>query len=164
MSTCCSSSCGLKIPDKRFDLTGDQLVDQADRDELVVGILQTSYGDVNLDQIFNSQDLVQVFQSGRYEKGAELGTGWEHGDWDGDGQFGSSDLVLAFQSGGYTWAVRPRALGIGVTDRDDDDGFLGRSRRCRLLESDDGSVNQPHLLSLGLPLLNPLRVDQAFCS
>jgi hypothetical protein len=152
-------------PDLRFDLTGDQTVDQTDRDELVVGILQTTYGDANLDQIFNSQDLVQIFQYGRYERGAIPGTGWEHGDWDGDGQFGSSDLVLALQSGGYTWAVRPQAIRIHVVNRDDDDdGFLGRSRRRRPLEAEDDSVNEQHLLSLGLPLLNPLRVDQAFCS
>ena len=56
-------------------------------------------GDANLDNEFNSGDLVQIFSSGLYEKD-EMAT-WEQGDWTGDMRFGSGDLVAAFADGGY---------------------------------------------------------------
>ena len=34
---------------------------------MIEGILGTTYGDANLDGVFNSQDLVAVFQVGEYE-------------------------------------------------------------------------------------------------
>ena len=56
-------------------------------------------GDANLDVFFNSSDLVQVFQSAKYEE--DLPAGWGAGDWNGDHRFDSSDLILAFQTGSY---------------------------------------------------------------
>ncbi len=97
-------------PDRAFDLTGDGAVDQQDRDEMIERILGTSYGDSNLDGIFNSQDLLLVFQRGKYEDGQPLNAGWADGDWDGDGDFNSGDLLLAFQKGGYVAAATDRAL------------------------------------------------------
>lgn len=58
-------------------------------------------GDANLDGIFNSTDLVLVFQAGKYETGIQ-NADWATGDWNEDGYFNSSDLVLAFQEGCYT--------------------------------------------------------------
>jgi hypothetical protein len=69
------------------------------------------YGDANLDGIFNSSDLVQIFQRGQYEDGRTGNSGWAEGDWNCDGEFNSSDLVLAFQTGGYT------AASIAARDR-----------------------------------------------
>jgi hypothetical protein len=57
-------------------------------------------GDANRDGLFNSGDLVQVFQFGKYQTGEPAL--WSEGDWNGDGYFDTSDMVLAFQSGGYT--------------------------------------------------------------
>jgi hypothetical protein len=76
-------------------------VDASDRDHLVLRILDTVYGDTNLDQLFDSSDLVRAFQQGQYEDDRALNSGWEEGDWNGDGEFTSSDLVLAFQSGAF---------------------------------------------------------------
>ena len=56
--------------------------------------------------MFDSSDLVQVFQRAEYEDQLQGNSTWEDGDWDGDGDFTSSDLVLAFQSGGYQMAAR----------------------------------------------------------
>lgn len=56
-------------------------------------------GDANLDGVFNSTDLVLVFQAGKYETGQAAV--WATGDWNEDGVFNSSDLVLAFQEGHY---------------------------------------------------------------
>jgi hypothetical protein len=88
-------------PDTRFDLTGDGAVDDQDRDTLILEILDTTYGDANLDGIFDSNDLIRIFVAGKYEDGVPLNALWEEGDWDGDGECGTADLVLAFQTGGY---------------------------------------------------------------
>ncbi len=68
-------------------------------------ILRTSPGDANLDGVFDSADLVQIFIGGEYEDGTPGNSGWSTGDWDGDGEFTSSDLVQAFGSGSYVSAV-----------------------------------------------------------
>ncbi|MCA9149275.1 MAG: lamin tail domain-containing protein [Planctomycetales bacterium] len=63
---------------------------------------RTIPGDVNHDGIFNSADLVAIFQAGEYEDDIEDNSSWEEGDWNGDGDFTTADLVYAFQAGTYT--------------------------------------------------------------
>ena len=92
--------------DLRFDLDGDRLVDRNDVEFLVRRILRSKPGDANLNRIFNSEDLVIVFQAGEYEDGIAANSGWAEGDWNCDGDFGSSDMVLAFIDGGYVADVR----------------------------------------------------------
>lgn len=84
-----------------LDYTGDNRVDSADRDFLIRNILDTSYGDSNLDGRFNSRDLVLVFQADEYEDAVGGNSTWATGDWNGDSEFDSRDFVLAFDSGGY---------------------------------------------------------------
>lgn len=57
-------------------------------------------GDSNFDGTFDSADLVQVLQLGKYESGLQDAT-WSSGDWNGDGYFNSSDFVTAFQASTY---------------------------------------------------------------
>ena len=95
-------------PDPSFDLNGDRFVNSADRDVLILDILGTSYGDANLNGVFNSTDMVIVFQRGEYEDGVPGNSTWAEGDWNGDGEFDSSDMVKAFQGGGYTAAAQIR--------------------------------------------------------
>ena len=52
-------------------------------------------GDSNFDGVFNSGDLVNVFQFAKYETGKAATV--EEGDWNGDGVFDSTDLVFVFQ-------------------------------------------------------------------
>jgi hypothetical protein len=59
----------------------------------------TGPGDANFDRLFNSSDLVSVFQRGKYESNSPAT--WSDGDWNCDGLFGSGDLVAAFQRGWY---------------------------------------------------------------
>jgi hypothetical protein len=87
--------------DLRFDLDGDQEVDEADRDTLIEQRLNTTYGDANLDGRFDSADLVMIFTRGQYEDDQAKNSGWADGDWNCDGEFNSRDLVLAFQRGSY---------------------------------------------------------------
>lgn len=87
--------------DTRFDLNQDGLLDAADRDAMIFDELGSTYGDSNLDRIFNSSDLVAVFAQGLYEDGIEKNAGWADGDWNCDGDFDTADLIMAFQAGGY---------------------------------------------------------------
>lgn len=61
-------------------------------------------GDSNHDGIFDSSDLVLVFQAGKYENKDSRPATFEEGDWNGDGVFDSSDLVFVFQSDTYASA------------------------------------------------------------
>lgn len=70
-------------------------------------------GDANLDGVFDSADLVQVFTAGEYEDTKLTPTGWvnrhnsfwDEGDWNGDAEFTSSDLVHAMQFNSYSAAA-----------------------------------------------------------
>ena len=93
-----------------FDITGDGLVDGLDVTFWARDLKHTWIGDANLDGEFNSADLVEVFQAGKYELG--LDAGWVEGDWTGDGRFDSSDMVSAFQDGGYELGARTVATAV----------------------------------------------------
>ncbi|MCA9217968.1 MAG: VCBS repeat-containing protein [Planctomycetales bacterium] len=58
-------------------------------------------GDSNNDGVFDSSDLVKVFQSAKYDDGVPMNATFDEGDWNGDGDFDSSDLVFAFQTQSY---------------------------------------------------------------
>ncbi len=85
----------------QFDLNLDQVLDAEDWRVMIYDVMQSSFGDANLDRQFNSADLVEVFQSGEYEDQVASNSTWQEGDWNGDGEFDSSDLVQAFQTGLY---------------------------------------------------------------
>ena len=94
-------------PNPAYDLNGDRKVDALDRDHLIRSILNSTYGDSNLDQLFTSQDFIQVFQAGKYEDEIIGNGSWAEGDWNGDGDFDSNDIILAFQMGAYSAAAKP---------------------------------------------------------
>jgi hypothetical protein len=89
----------------RFDLNGSGTVDSQDHAALVHDILETTFGDANLDKRFDSGDLIAVFQPGEYEDAVPGNSGWATGDWNGDGDFDTADLVAAFQEGSYDRAA-----------------------------------------------------------
>jgi hypothetical protein len=82
-----------------FDVNFDLSVDFNDVLSWIKCSKGTCIGDVNLDGVFNSSDLIQLFAQGVYESG-ESAT-WTSGDWNGDFKFDSSDLLVAFQEGCY---------------------------------------------------------------
>lgn len=90
------------------DLNNDAMVNTEDIRVWIKDLSNTYFGDANLDGEFNSGDMVQVFQAGKYELDVEAG--WAQGDWTGDQRFDSGDLVAAFQDGGYELGARA-ALG-----------------------------------------------------
>jgi hypothetical protein len=87
-------------------------------------------GDSNHDGIFNSTDMVVVFQAGEYEDGIADNSTFEEGDWNGDGDFNSEDMVYVFQLGHYSIAARPqRAVPIPLIDADVAAALLATSGR-----------------------------------
>ncbi|MEZ6116413.1 MAG: PEP-CTERM sorting domain-containing protein [Pirellulaceae bacterium] len=82
-----------------FDMNADGNVDESDRSTWVSDIVNTYFGDSNLDGEFNSADFVAVFTAGKFETQQEAT--WGEGDWNGDGFFDSSDFVVAFTDGGF---------------------------------------------------------------
>lgn len=89
------------------DLDGDFDVDFDDRSIWVKQVKRTYFGDSNLDGLFNSTDMVDVFLKGEYEDGQLKNSTWASGDWNGDWEFDSSDFVLAFTDGGYELGPMP---------------------------------------------------------
>jgi len=92
--------------DLQFDVTYDKSVDEFDRVRWLQVLVNTYFGDSNLDGEFNSSDLVAVFVASQYEDNVDGNSTWATGDWNGDGDFNSRDLVIAFQDGGYEQGTR----------------------------------------------------------
>jgi hypothetical protein len=82
-------------------LNDDGAVDSGDISVWVKDYYRSWIGDSDLNGIFDSSDLVQVFAAGEYEDDVTRNSTWATGDWDGNGEFDSADFVFAFQDGGY---------------------------------------------------------------
>jgi hypothetical protein len=82
-----------------YDLTGDGAVNDGDVAFWISELFGSWLGDANLDNEFNSGDLVQVLASGTYE--IDTDAVWTTGDFDGNGRTTSGDLVTALSGGGY---------------------------------------------------------------
>lgn len=72
-----------------YDLTGDGLVNQDDADELIHNILNTEYGDANLDGTIDAGDLSLL--AGNWMMCPNT---WAMGDFTGSGCVGAADLSL----------------------------------------------------------------------
>ncbi len=95
-------------------------------------------GDVTGDGVFNSVDLIAIFQAGKYEDDIPNNATYAEGDWNGDGDFTSSDLVAAFQAGTYVLSASPR--GAKSTEQATDPMFdesLLEDALLAFLEEDD---------------------------
>jgi hypothetical protein len=90
----------LGVEDLRYDTNGNGQVEEGDVAWLHRTYINRSEADVNLDGVFNSSDLVKIFQAAKYETGEEAT--WTEGDWDNDGDFDSSDLVRGFSLSVYS--------------------------------------------------------------
>ncbi|MCA9218188.1 MAG: lamin tail domain-containing protein, partial [Planctomycetales bacterium] len=97
-----------------FDYTRDGQLSFSDLEYFVRMVVGTSFGDANVDGVFNSSDLTLVFQAGQYEDSVAGNSTWATGDWNCDGEFTTSDFVTAFMYGEYSIGeATPRI----VTDR-----------------------------------------------
>ncbi len=99
-------------PDSQFDLDSSGDINFADLRYLIHDLLNTRFGDSNLDGQFNNQDLLSVLQAGQYEDADPMNSTWRTGDWNADGDFDSDDLILAIQDGGYEQGRRIPASAV----------------------------------------------------
>lgn len=72
-------------------------------------------GDANLDGVFNDDDLLLIFQAGKYEDDIENNSTWAEGDWNNDGDFTSKDLVAAFIANTFVMADPPAAMPLKIS-------------------------------------------------
>ena len=93
-----------------YDLNGDGQVDTEDRNTLILDRIGTTFGDANLDGVFDSEDFVHIFIIGEYQDAIPSNSGWPDGDWNCDQEFTSEDIVLAFQFGGYSTTAVDRTI------------------------------------------------------
>ncbi|MBX3363416.1 MAG: dockerin type I repeat-containing protein [Phycisphaeraceae bacterium] len=77
--------------DLSCDMTGDLVIDQRDVCELVRDILQTDFGDANLDGVIDSVDRQIVLDSIANPPAV---VGWATGDFNGDGVVNHLDLAI----------------------------------------------------------------------
>jgi hypothetical protein len=147
--------CGLiHSGSESADLNGDGSVDKSDMDYLIHDILHTHYGDANLDGLFNSADLIQVFTAGEYEDGIPGNSSWSEGDWNCDNEFDSADMIAAFVEGAYSDAS------VGLTGFD-----ASASSKDASAFTDDGLIDHdpPDATSSRRPVeLEMAPVDQLF--
>ncbi|MCA9198428.1 MAG: VCBS repeat-containing protein [Planctomycetales bacterium] len=71
-------------------------------------------GDSNNDGVFDSADLVTVFQLGEYEDKVANNSSFSSGDWNQDGEFDSADLVFALQANSFDFFATEASPGAGV--------------------------------------------------
>ena len=134
---------GRTSGDLQFDLTNDGLVDEADTNFLIQNVLQTSFGDVNLDGKFNSSDLVLIFQAGEYEDNLASNSTWATGDWNCDGDFTSRDFTYALTYGEYDTdepVIEPAAAAVAAAIHNRDNIAKDSSDKPRQLVTNAGLV------------------------
>lgn len=84
-----------------LSLGGEIAPRQAVSIDSIFALVSPITGDSNGDGRFDSNDLVQIFQTNEYEDELIGNSTWADGDWNGDGEFNTQDLILAFQEGRY---------------------------------------------------------------
>jgi hypothetical protein len=122
-----------------YDLTGDGLVNGADRRMLVEGVLGTRMGDTNLDKIVDIVDLGKIGTNWQQNPGT-----WAEGDFDGSGLVDIVDLGMV----GTNWQFDNRPVPGGA------DG-MSFSEALKLVGLDGVMVPEPSsvwLLAVGVAL------------
>lgn len=117
-----------------YDLTGDDLVDDTDADELVHGILGTEYGDATLDGAIDAADLSLVAANWQL-----CGRGWAGGDFNGDRCVNAADLSLLAAN----WMFP--AAGAGQLDAPLSEDPVGATVYYVSADGDDGGAGTTEL-------------------
>lgn len=88
-----AAAISLDVYDAYFDVNLDERLDALDLVAVSQAMDAAGIGDVAVDGVFDSSDLVALFQAGKFE--TDLRATYSEGDFNGDGLFTSADLVLA---------------------------------------------------------------------
>ena len=83
------------------DLNLDGHFDQEDRRIWIQNLAGSWYGDVNLDQSFDGNDLQSLQRSTEYADKIARNSTWADGDFTGDSEFDAFDWLASMQAGGY---------------------------------------------------------------
>ncbi|MFA6175015.1 MAG: dockerin type I domain-containing protein [Phycisphaerae bacterium] len=78
------------LMDLSCDMNGDLIIDSEDMDIVVIDILGTNYGDVNLDSAINAADRNIIIAN----ISTSYGKSWADGDMNGDGYVTAADLEM----------------------------------------------------------------------
>lgn len=84
-----------------YDVNHDGSVTVEDRSHWVQVIMNTFFGDANLDGLFDNVDVVSIYAYQQFEDGKPKNSGWAQGDFNGDQEFSAEDMVQAMQSGAF---------------------------------------------------------------
>ena len=103
-------------PISNYDLNDDGQLNVEDVESLLQQRLGTVVGDVNLDGMFNSSDLISIFQSSEYEDNVASNSTWREGDWNCDGDFTTSDFIHVFAKRTYVQQSVPRSVVAATID------------------------------------------------
>jgi hypothetical protein len=128
----------VRLGDLDNDGDLDAFFANVDQDNEIWFNTQSIAGDANRDGVFNSSDLIVVFQAGEYEDGIAGNSTWAEGDWSGDGDFDTADLILAFQLGKYVAAAVPGSVFETIAPQRES---LIVKRRGLFTDVHDGSLN-----------------------
>ncbi|MEO0586271.1 MAG: M14 family zinc carboxypeptidase [Planctomycetota bacterium] len=79
-----------------FDLTGNGVTNTADVNEMIQNILETAFGDANLDQKVDTSDLAIL--AGNFSQSV---SSWAQADFNGDGVVNTADLAQLAGSFGF---------------------------------------------------------------
>jgi|GEM_PF-750780 len=93
-----------------FDINRDDQIDDQDFFTWIKDFKKTWLADVNLDGEFDSSDLVEVFEAGKYE--TDQRALWTEGDWNLDNRFEAGDIVAAFVEGGFEKGPRQDVVAV----------------------------------------------------
>ena len=94
-------------------------------------------GDSDGNGMFGSEDLVQVFQAGKFESGRSAS--FAEGDWNNDGVFNTSDIVHAMQRGRF--GQRALQADEATPEAERPDGVEGRRQGGRPDRTEAGDRN-----------------------
>jgi len=92
-------SAGGLNPTDPYDVTDDDLVNDADVVFWIHELFGSWIGDANLDGLFDTNDLIAVLAARTYEQ--TVPAKWSTGDFNGSGRFDSNDLIDALADEGY---------------------------------------------------------------
>ena len=100
--------------DLAFDLTGDDMVDQDDVDELVLNIMNRRYGDADLDA---DVDIVDFNAAALHFDPLDQNpfNGWTQGNFDGDRDVDISDIMRLVRNFAPLGYASPRGATLAVT-------------------------------------------------
>ena len=124
-------------------------------------------GDSNGDGVFDSADMLLVFQAGEYEDDVPMNSTFAEGDWDGDGDFTTRDIVWVFMHGVFDRAGLAATPSPVVRSLGSDN--LSRSDSLTGTETSEGGGSEQNpggaMLNRRAPaLIEQTAVDSVFAS